>query len=37
MFGALVTPDASIKEVKAENFDAILLVGGVGSNKLMRQ
>jgi protease I len=33
MLGALVTPDASIKEVKAEDFDAILLVGGVGSNK----
>jgi protease I len=33
MFGARVTPDASIKEVKAEDFDAILLVGGVGSNK----
>lgn len=33
MLGALVTPDASIKEVKAEDFDGILLVGGVGSNK----
>lgn len=33
MFGTCVTPDISIKEVKAEDVDAILLVGGVGSNK----
>lgn len=33
MLGARVTPDTSIKEVKAEDCDAILLVGGVGSNK----
>jgi protease I len=33
MFGTRVTPDTSIEEVKAEDFDAILLVGGVGSNK----
>lgn len=33
MLGTRVTPDASIKEAKAEDFDAILLVGGVGSSK----
>jgi len=32
MLGAVVTPDESIKDVKATDFDAVLLVGGVGSN-----
>lgn len=33
MFGTLVTPDKSIEDVKAEDFDVVLPVGGVGSNK----
>ncbi len=32
MLGAVVTPDVSLEDVKATDFDAILLVGGVGSN-----
>jgi protease I len=32
MLGAVVTPDALIENVKATDFDAVLLVGGVGSN-----
>jgi protease I len=32
MRGTVVTPDASIKDVKATDFDAVLLVGGIGSN-----
>jgi protease I len=32
MLGAVVTPDASLEDVKAADFDAIVLVGGVGSN-----
>jgi protease I len=32
MLGALVIPDASIEDMKANDFDAIMLVGGVGSN-----
>ena len=32
MLGTVVTPDASIKDVKATDFDAVLLVGGIGSN-----
>jgi protease I len=32
MLGAVVTPDALIQDVKATDFDAVLLVGGVGSN-----
>jgi len=33
MFGTIVTPEVLIEDVKAEDFDAIVLVGGVGSNK----
>jgi protease I len=32
MLGTVVTPDALITDVKATDFDAIVLVGGVGSN-----
>jgi protease I len=32
MLGAVVTPDALLEEVKAADFDAIVLVGGIGSN-----
>lgn len=33
MLGALVVPDILVSEVKPEVFDAVLLVGGVGSSK----
>ena len=32
MLGGVVTPDVLTKDVKATDFDAVLLVGGVGSN-----
>lgn len=32
MLGAVVTPDALLEDVKATDFDAVLLVGGIGSN-----
>lgn len=32
ILGAVVTPDVSIREVVATDFDALLLVGGVGAN-----
>jgi protease I len=33
MLGSIVTPDLSIHEVNVTDFDAILLVGGVGCSK----
>jgi protease I len=33
MLGTVVTPDVSLEFLNAEDFDAILLVGGVGSSK----
>jgi len=30
MLGAVVAPDASVQDLKAADFDAVLLVGGVG-------